>query len=158
MLISCDEDGLTGIWFLNSKHFGSTLKGDEKEEDPPEDLKLIEAVKWLDMYFKGEIPKGYPRFSVKGTVFQKKVWKELLCIPYGSTATYGDIAKKIFKDKGRNAGARAVGSAVGRNPLSVMVPCHRVIGKDGSITGYAAGTEIKEQLLSLEKNGHLKDE
>jgi methylated-DNA-[protein]-cysteine S-methyltransferase len=101
---------------------------------------------WLDLYFRGESPNFTPKLSPIGSPFQQKVWQELLKIPYGKTATYGAIAKRIGCRS-----AQAVGQAIHRNPIAIIIPCHRVIGADGSLTGYASGLNRKEKLLKIEK-------
>lgn len=105
-----------------------------------------ETCHWLDLYFRGESPDFTPKLSPKGSPFQQKVWQELLKIPYGQTITYGAIAKRIGCRS-----ARAVGQAIHRNPIAIIIPCHRVIGADGSLTGYASGLNRKEKLLKIEK-------
>ena len=107
---------------------------------------LEETRRWLDSYFNGEEPGFTPPLAPFGTLFQRRVWHELLSIPYGETVTYGDIARRINCDS-----AQAVGGAVGRNPIAIIIPCHRVIGSDGSLTGYAYGLERKRQLLLREQ-------
>ena len=106
---------------------------------------------WLDLYFLGKAPDFMPPFSVSGTKFRKEVWELLLQIPYGQTTTYGELAKKLAARRNiARMSAQAVGSAVGHNPVSILIPCHRVIGSDGSLTGYAGGIEKKAALLALE--------
>ena len=107
---------------------------------------LEDAKMWLTQYFAGESPDFLPPVNPKGTAFQQKVWKALLTVPYGQTVTYGELAKKVGCKS-----AQAVGGAAGRNPISILIPCHRVVGADGSLTGYAGGVEKKEFLLNLEK-------
>ena len=134
---------LTGLWFDGQKHFGSTI-GDSAL---PGDLPVLdEARRWLDIYFAGSIPDFTPNLSISGTPFQRKIWSQLLSIPYGETAFYGGIAHAAG-----TGSARAVGTAVGRNPISLIVPCHRVVGRDGALTGYAGGTNRKRLLLLLEQ-------
>lgn len=106
--------------------------------------------KWLDIYFGGGEPAFTPAVALRGSEFQIAVWNVLSAIPYGKTVTYGEIAKNLTAVTGRKTSARAVGSAVGRNPVSIIVPCHRVLGADGSLTGYAGGVERKRELLRLE--------
>ena len=106
---------------------------------------FAETRRWLDLYFAGIIPDFTPPIQPRGTSFQQKVWQELLAIPYGQTTTYGAIAKRL-----NCRSAQAVGQAIHRNPIALIIPCHRVIGSNGSLTGYAAGLEIKRQLLQLE--------
>lgn len=146
-----EENGrLTGLWFEGQAHFGTALIGDVKEISSGEAAAhpaLLSAVTWLDEYFSGKVPDFTPPLSVEdiATPFQKKVWDFLLTIPYGKTVTYGEIAGEI------HSSPRAVGNAVGRNPISVIIPCHRVMGAGGSLTGYAGGIERKRQLLDIEK-------
>ena len=115
------------------------------------DLPVFEEVsRWLDVYFAGCDPGALPPLAPHGTAFQQAVWKILRGIPYGTTTTYGGIAAHIAAARGRRMSAQAVGGAVGRNPISILIPCHRVIGADGSLTGYAGGLDKKEALLRLE--------
>lgn len=107
---------------------------------------LEETRRWLDSYFNGEEPGFTPPLAPFGTLFQRRVWHELLSIPYGETVTYGDIARRINCDS-----TQAVGGAVGRNPIAIIIPCHRVVGSNGSLTGYAYGLERKRQLLLREQ-------
>lgn len=113
---------------------------------------FTQAHDWLDAYFEGRDPGKPPCMSTAGTPFQELVWKELTHIPYGQTVTYGEIAQRIERRKGKPHASRAVGTAVGRNPISIMIPCHRVIGTDGSLTGYAGGIDRKRSLLELERS------
>ncbi len=150
--LSCSGGVLTGLWFAGQKYFGSTIPPEYEEKDAP----IFEiAGKWLDIYFGGHCPDFTPTIFLRGTAFQRKVWDVLLAIPYGKTMTYGQIADIIAKrDGGSKPSARAVGGAVGKNPVSLIVPCHRVIGADGSLTGYAGGIEIKKKLLDMERKNH----
>ena len=107
-------------------------------------------MRWLDLYFAGKEPHFMPALSPDGTAFQQAVWEILRTIPYGETTTYGAIAKRLEKNTGKRMSAQAVGGAVGRNPISILIPCHRVIGADGGLTGYAGGLDKKEYLLGLE--------
>ena len=109
-----------------------------------------EVCRWLDVYFAGRDPGALPPLAPHGTAFQQAVWKVLRGIPYGTTTTYGRIAARIAATRGGRMSAQAVGGAVGRNPISILIPCHRVIGTDGSLTGYAGGLDKKEYLLRLE--------
>lgn len=148
MLLAADEEGLTGAWFENQKHFGRMLKGDEIEKDT---FFLTQARRWLDDYFAGNVPIYSLPFHLIGTEFQKEVWAMICAIPYGQTMTYGAIAEQIAVQRGAcQISAQAVGGAVGRNPLSIFVPCHRVVGKNGDLTGYAGGIQRKIQLLEWE--------
>lgn len=115
------------------------------------DLPVFEEVsRWLDVYFAGRDPGALPPLAPHGTAFQQAVWNILRGIPYGTTTTYGRIAAHIAAARGGRMSAQAVGGAVGRNPISILIPCHRVIGADGSLTGYAGGLDKKEALLRLE--------
>ena len=150
MLLAADEIGLTGAWFEGQKHFTSTLT---KEHTQKETEILTQAKNWLDVYFSGEDPKFTPPLNPQGTPFRKAIWEILLRIPYGQTVTYGEIAKVFAQEKGlAKMSAQAVGGAVGHNPISLIIPCHRVVGVDGSLTGYAGGIERKRKLLELERN------
>lgn len=149
MIMAGDDNGLTGLWFEEQKYFGSILP------EHCEEKKLCvfeQTVQWLDLYFSGQIPYGMPPINLKGSKFQEEVWKILCDIPYGMTITYGEIAATIAKKRGiARMSAQAVGGAVGRNPIAIIVPCHRVIGADGSLTGYAGGLDRKAELLKIEK-------
>lgn len=127
--------------YIKAVHFGKSEYNNEKTP------LITEAVNQLKEYFRGKRKTFSVPLKPEGTDFQKKVWKVLTEIPYGQTACYGEIAAKI----GKSGGARAVGNANNKNPIAIMIPCHRVIGANGSLTGYAAGLEIKKQLLDLEK-------
>lgn len=144
-----ENDALMGLWFDGQKYFAQTLPKELEEKE----LRVFkEAKKWLDTYFGGKEPDFTPKLLLKGSDFRKAVWEILLSIPYGHTTTYGEIAKIMAEKMGRQTmSAQAVGGAVGHNPISVIVPCHRVIGADGSLTGYAGGIEKKIELLKLEK-------
>lgn len=148
--LASDGEALTGLWFDGQKYFGSTLGPSPTEV---KELRIFtDADRWLDLYFSGKVPEFLPCLRLSGTAFQKAVWEILLTIPYGQTTTYGAIAKKITAQNGLpRMSAQAVGGAVGRNPISLMVPCHRVVGADGSLTGYAGGIEKKKALLKLER-------
>ena len=140
---------LTGLWFDGQKYFGATLSEEREERELPVFAKTRD---WLDLYFHGENPDFMPPLSLGGSDFKKAVWQILRQIPYGQTMTYGQIAGQMAKQMGvEKMSAQAVGSAVARNPVSILVPCHRVVGSNGSLTGYAGGVEKKEALLALEK-------
>ena len=142
------RDALTGLWFDGQKHFGSTLDKDCMMKPLPV---FKQTEHWLDIYFSGGIPDFTPPLSLRGTGFQKSVWEILLAIPYGQTMTYGQIADQIARQQGsETVCARAVGAAVARNPVSLIIPCHRVIGAGGKLTGYAGGMEKKIRLLRME--------
>ena len=147
--LSSNGTELTGLWFDGQKYFGDTL-GEEYEE---RNLPIFEeTARWLDIYFSGKSPDFTPALSMETTPFRKAVWKIMLTIPYGRTMTYGEIANRIAKQKGLpNMSAQAVGGAVGHNSISLIVPCHRVVGTNGSLTGYSGGIDKKVKLLTLEK-------
>lgn len=148
ILLAADDIGLTGLWFEGAKYYADGL---DKEHDEAEVLIFGEVRCWLDIYFSGREPDFMPSVHMTGTPFRMKVWEILRRIPYGDTMTYGEIAKRIAGEQGgAGMSARAVGSAVGHNPVSVIIPCHRVVGADGSLTGYAGGIDRKVKLLTLE--------
>ena len=148
MLLAADDAGLTGLWFEGQKYFARCLDRETEEKELPV---FAEAKRWLDIYFSGKEPDFTPPLHFIGTDFQKEVWDILCAIPYGQTITYGAIADQIAKKRGLSRmSAQAVGGAVGHNNLSIIVPCHRVVGSDGSLTGYAGGIERKTFLLNLE--------
>ncbi len=150
LMLACDEMGLLGVWFKGKQHYASVLKKDEPTEQKRVPL-LEETRKWLDVYFQGKNPNFMPKISLRGSEFQLAVWSILEKIPYGGVVTYGDLAKEIAKERGiRRMSAQAVGGAVGRNPVSILVPCHRVVGANGNLVGYGGGIEKKIELLKLE--------
>ena len=140
ILLAADDAGLTGLWFEGSKYFAAELPKAHIEQDAPV---LLETIQWLDVYFAGKEPDFTPPLHLIGSDFRRRVWKRLLEIPYGQTTTYGALL-------GGGMSAQAVGGAVGHNPISIIVPCHRVIGANGSLTGYAGGIDKKIGLLTLE--------
>ncbi len=151
LLLAADSWGLTGIWFQGQKGYPLHL---EKQQENGQNPLLTKTKKWLDMYFSGKNPDVQVPLHPGGTAFQRQVWDILTTIPYGKTRTYGNIANQLARQRGlKNMAPQAVGAAVGRNPLSIIVPCHRVIGAKGQLTGYAGGLERKAQLLSLEQTG-----
>ena len=148
ILLAADEVGITGLWFEGQKYFGNTLPD---KHIPQETEILTEAKKWLDVYFSGEEPKFTPPLHPDGSTFRQAVWQILLQIPYGQTITYGEIARKIAETKNTSRmSAQAVGGAVGHNEIAIIIPCHRVVGTNGSLTGYAGGIDKKISLLELE--------
>ena len=148
ILLAEDETGLVGLWFVGQKYFSPALEAQTKAQETPI---LTEARLWLDQYFCGEKPDFTPPLHPTGTAFQQAVWNLLLQIPYGGTTTYGSLARKLAERDGlRHMSAQAVGGAVGRNPISLIIPCHRVVGANGSLTGYAGGVARKAALLELE--------
>ena len=148
ILLAADEIGLTGLWFVGQKYYARTLPA---EHIPQETAILTEAKKWLDVYFTSKEPTFTPPLHPAGSEFRQAVWRILLQIPYGTTITYGQIASKIAKIKNLpHMSAQAVGGAVGHNEISIIIPCHRVVGTNGSLTGYAGGIDKKLSLLELE--------
>ncbi len=147
--MASDGTALTGLWFDGQKYFAGTVS----EEHIEKSLPIFEdASKWLDIYFGGKGPDFMPPVAFETTPFRKVVWDILVTIPYGKTMTYGEIADIIAGQKGIDKmSAQAVGGAVGHNPVSIIIPCHRVVGTGGSLTGYAGGIDKKIQLLKLEK-------
>lgn len=146
--MASNGEALSGLWFSGQKYFGDTLSAIQKKEIVPA---LSETRRWLDIYFSGIEPDFTPRIHMQASPFRMSVWEILLGIPYGHTMTYGEIASEIARRNGfQRMSAQAVGGAVGHNPISLVVPCHRVIGADGNITGYAGGIEKKIALLELE--------
>ncbi len=149
ILIAADEEGLIGLWFVGQKYFALSLdkKNEEKETQILKDTK-----KWLDIYFSAKEPDFKLPLHFIGTEFQNEVWRILCSIPYGKTMTYGEIADIIAKHRGiERMSAQAIGGAVEKNRISIIVPCHRVVGSNGSMTGYAGGINRKIELLKLEK-------
>lgn len=148
ILLAGDAGGLTGLWFEGQKYFARHLDRDHEERELP----LFETVKhWLDLYFSGREPGFTPPLHLLGTAFQREVWTLLTAIPYGQTASYGSLAAGLAAKRGlSHMSARAVGGAVGRNPVSIIVPCHRAVGAGGKLTGYAGGLNRKRALLVLE--------
>ncbi len=143
ILLASDGKYLTGLWFEAQKYYAKNLDENALEKD----LEIfVLTKKWLDLYFKGLNPDFNIPVKFYGTNFQKCVWQRLLDIPYGHTITYGELASKL------HTSARAIGTAVGKNPISIIVPCHRVVGKKNNLTGYAGGVEKKEYLLKLESS------
>lgn len=147
--LASDGKFLTGLWFDGQKHFADTLSAENSEAELPI---FEQTIRWLDIYFSGKAPDFTPPLKMRTTPFGKAGWKIMLTIPYGETMTYGKIADRIAKKKGiERMSAQAVGGAVGRNSISLIIPCHRVIGTNGSLTGYAGGIDKKIKLLTLEK-------
>lgn len=147
MLLCAGAGGLCGAWFEGQAHFAAGLS-DFAEN--PENQILRDAAQFLDAYFSGNAPEMKLPLSLCGTPFQCAVWEMLRQIPFGQSVTYGEIAAALSVKHERRVSARAVGGAVGRNPLSVIVPCHRVLGAGGMLTGYAGGLARKRYLLTLE--------
>lgn len=149
VLLAADAVGLTGLWFCGQKYFARGLTGECEEKEMP---LLARTKRWLSIYFSGREPDFAVPLHFIGTAFQKEVWEILCAIPYGETRTYGEIARQIAAKRGvPHMSAQAVGGAVGHNRISILVPCHRIVGADGSLTGYAGGIDKKMKLLQLEK-------
>lgn len=147
LILVSDGSALTGLRFTGQRHFpaGLPAPGPVSASEVFED-----TARWLELYFSGERPSFLPRLSPEGTAFQRTVWERLLRIPYGKTVTYAGLAA------GLGTSARAVGGAVGRNPISLIIPCHRVVGAGGALTGYAGGIGRKEALLRFERGGAIQ--
>ena len=147
--IASDGKALTGLWFDGQKYFGNGLDKDVRKDILPV---FDQTVQWLNIYFSGKAPGFTPPLNMKTTPFRKEVWEILLTIPFGRTMTYGEIADKIARQNGLSRmSAQAVGQAVGHNAISLIIPCHRVVGANGSLTGYAGGIDKKAKLLALEQ-------
>ncbi|MCI9084490.1 MAG: methylated-DNA--[protein]-cysteine S-methyltransferase [Bacilli bacterium] len=145
--LASDGESLIGLWFDNQKYYLGNIKDDFINKDLPI---FKETKKWLDIYFRGKEPNFKLSLNPMGSTFRKDVWDILLQIPYGKVITYGEISKRLEKKYGRKMSAQAVGGAVGHNPISIIIPCHRVVGSNGQLTGYAGGIDKKEKLLELE--------
>ena len=139
VLLAGDGQGLTGLWFKGGKYYALGLLPEREER---ETAVFDQTRRWLDIYFSGREPDFMPPIHLTGTPFQLAVWELLRRIPYGQTLTYGELAARIAAERGlSHMSAQAVGGAVGHNPVSILVPCHRVVGKNGSLTGYAGGLD-----------------
>ncbi len=151
IVIACKEQKLIGVWMKDQSWPLALAKEEAKEND--ENTIILQTKRWLDCYFSGEKPSTQDLpLSLHGSAFQQEVWKILCEIPYGTTITYQEIAEQIAKKrKIKRMSAQAVGGAVGRNPIAIIIPCHRVVGKDGSLTGYAGGLDRKTKLLEIER-------
>ena len=148
ILLAADEIGLTGLWFDGEKYFADNLPAEHAARETPV---LLETKRWLDIYFTGKEPNFTPPLHPIGSAFRQSVWQILLQIPYGKTTTYGEIARQLAEKQGLSRmSAQAVGGAVGHNEISIIIPCHRVVGTNGSLTGYAGGIDKKMKLLKLE--------
>ena len=149
ILLAADKEGLTGLWFADQKYFALYLDAEHEERELPV---FAQVKKWLDIYFSGKEPDFAPPLHFTGTDFQNQVWNIMYAIPYGKTMTYGQIAKQLARERGiSHMSAQAVGGAVSHNAISILVPCHRVVGTNGSLTGYAGGIDKKIALLKMEK-------
>ena len=146
--LACDGAAITGLWFSGQKYFGDRLPPETERRDHP---LFHRAMDWLDIYFSGRAPDFLPPLRYGSTPFRRQVCDILLTIPYGHTMTYGQIAAELARRQGvEKMSPQAVGGAVGHNPISLMIPCHRVVGSSGSLTGYAGGIQRKVRLLELE--------
>ncbi|MCC8180715.1 MAG: methylated-DNA--[protein]-cysteine S-methyltransferase [Planctomycetes bacterium] len=149
IVFASDGESLTGLWLEGQMYFGQSLSSSAEKRDLPV---FSRTEQWLAAYFRGEAPACTVPLAPKGSQFRQSVLKKLLAIPYGSVTTYGDIAKQMAAEMGRaTMSAQAVGGAVGHNPISIIIPCHRVVGSNGSLTGYAGGIDKKIKLLQIEK-------
>ena len=149
VLLAADNAGLTGLWFNGAKYFAANLPEAREEKRTPI---LDETARWLDIYFSGKEPGFLPPLRYDTTPFRKRICDIMLTIPYGKTMTYGEIAAEAAHQQGlAKMSAQAVGGAVGNNPISLMIPCHRVVGTNGSLTGYGGGIQRKKALLELER-------
>lgn len=152
IVLASEENYLTGLWFENQKYFGSTLREEYIKKD---DLKIFEIVKkWLDNYFAGKNPSiDELKIKPSGTNFRKIVWQLLCYIPYGEVITYKELSQKVAKILNiKSMSSQAIGGAVGHNPISIIIPCHRVVGTNKKLVGYAGGLDKKIKLLELEGN------
>ena len=152
-LVMCgDDEALTGLWFEGSRDDGREARGCESRVTPV----FRDTCRWLDEYFAGHVPDFTPNYRIEGlTPFRQAVIDEMLRIPYGATASYGKIASAIAKRSCGKASARAVGGAVGWNPICIIIPCHRVIGANGELTGYGGGLGNKVSLLEHEGRNEM---
>ena len=148
--LASDGEALVGLWFDGQKYFADAIVGQSVTDNPSLPV-FADTRRWLDLYFSGMQPDFTPRLRMLTTPFRQAVWEIMLTIPYGKTMTYGEIAKHIAGQKGiPQMSAQAVGGAVGHNSISLIIPCHRVVGTNGSLTGYAGGIAKKVRLLQLE--------
>lgn len=155
ILLASKDNQLIGLWFENQKHYKANNQEEQIEND--NDTTIIKTKNWLDRYFNNEQPNPQElKLNPKGTDFQETIWKFLLEIPYGEVITYKDLATQFAKIKKRKSmSSQAIGGAVGHNPISIIIPCHRVVSTSGSITGYAGGIEKKVKLL-IHENVDMK--
>ena len=152
--LASNGKNLVGLWFDGQKYYADTLESDISEKKLPI---FDQTFKWLDTYFSGKVPNFTPSLFLRTTTFRKEVCEILMTIPYGHIMTYGEISKILAKRHGlARMSAQAVGGAVGHNPIALIIPCHRVIGANGSLTGYAGGLDKKEKLLAMEKATLIK--
>ncbi|OEH86848.1 hypothetical protein BHU72_00860 [Desulfuribacillus stibiiarsenatis] len=151
LTVASDGHGITGLWTKNEPFIEND---DTIQEVTAKELAIFEQTRrWLDAYFAGKDPGFIPPVKTEGTEFRESIWKILCEIPHGQVITYGDIAKRIALQTGKaKMSSQAVGGAVGSNPISIIIPCHRVVGRKGALTGYAGGIDVKARLLEIE--GH----
>lgn len=148
IMLAADEIGLRGVWLEGQKYAANPFSGECISQETPI---LTETKEWLDVYFSGKEPKFTPLLHPMGSAFRQAVWQILLQIPYGQTTTYGEIAKQMAEMKNiPRMSAQAVGGAVGHNEISIIIPCHRVVGTNGNLTGYGGGIDKKIALLKVE--------
>jgi methylated-DNA-[protein]-cysteine S-methyltransferase len=147
--VSSDGERIIGLWFKGQNFFRRTLASEVKVQDLP----IFNTLrKWLAIYFRGDTPPFDLPLAPRGSSFQRSVWHILTTIPHGAITSYGEIAAMISADTGKNMAAQPVGGAIAHNPISILIPCHRVVGADGGLTGYAGGIDKKGYLLTLEKH------
>lgn len=147
--LACDGEAIIGLWFNKQRYFGNILPEQTEQREHP---LFKDAKRWLDLYFSGREPDFTPPLRYDSTPFRKQVCEIMLTIPYGHTMTYGEIAAEIARQQRKERmSAQAVGGAVGHNPISLIIPCHRVVGTNGSLTGYGGGITRKVKLLELER-------
>lgn len=150
--LACNGAALVGLWFDGQKHFASTL-GEEVRESHAYMPVMTDAFRWLDEYFSGRIPDTTPPVALEVSEFRSSVLEALMTVAYGRIVSYGELANMVARRSGRNVvSARAVGGAVSHNPISLIIPCHRVVGASGTLTGYAGGIERKRYLLEMEQS------
>ena len=149
LTLASDGEALTGLWLEGQRFFPGTLPA----ADPERELPVFAQTRlWLELYFQGREPDFIPPVRLSGTPFQLTVWEALRTVPYGKTVTYGELARRLSAQSDHpRVSARAVGGAVARNPVSILIPCHRVVGANGRLTGYAGGLDRKRKLLAIER-------
>ena len=149
LTLASDGEALTGLWLEGQRFFPGTLPAADPERELPV---FAQTRRWLELYFQGREPDFFPPVRLSGTPFQLTVWEALRTVPYGKTVTYGELARRLLAQSDHpRVSARAVGGAVARNPVSILIPCHRVVGANGRLTGYAGGLDRKRKLLAIER-------
>lgn len=152
VMAASDGESITGLWLEGQKYYAATMDQEKCKKLEEKELPVFGQLgNWLDIYFGGKNPDFMPPLAPRGSGFREDVWEILSRIPYGQVTTYGKIAKQLEIKYQKRQSAQAVGGAVGHNPISILIPCHRVVGTNGSLTGYAGGIDKKIQLLKLEK-------